>query len=64
MCEEASSISPGEKICDDCRKKLGKASFPQTCDSSVSDSESDKILSPPSDEELQVDTSESLMMVN
>ena len=57
MCEKASSISPGEKICDDCREKLAKASFPQTCDCSVSDSESDKIVSPPSDEELQVDTS-------
>lgn len=61
MCEKTPSISPGEKICDDCRKNLPKASVPQ---SSISDSECDRSLSPPSDEELQFDKSESLMMVN
>ena len=51
VCESFFHIT-WRKICDDCRNKLAKASFPQNCDSSVSDSESDNILSPPSNEEL------------
>ena len=51
---------PGDKICDDCRKKVAKYSPPQPSDSS---SESDRTVSPPS-ETLQVDTCESLCLVN
>ena len=54
---------PGDKIYDNCRKKLTTASLSQPSDSPISDSESDGALSPP-DEELQVDTCQSLMMVN
>ena len=60
MCEIFPSILPGDKICDDCRKKLAKYSPPQPSDSS---SESDGTVSPPS-EVLQVDTCESLLLVN
>lgn len=63
MCEKTPSILPGDKICDSCRKKLTTASPPKPSDSSASASESDGALSPP-DEELQVDTGQSLMMVN
>ena len=52
---------PGDKICDDCRKKVAKYSPPQP--SSDSSSESDRTASPPS-EMLQVDTCESLCLVN
>ena len=52
---------PGDKICDDCRKKVAKYSPPQP--SSESSSESDRTASPPS-EMLQVDTCESLRLVN
>ena len=57
MCEKAPSILPGEKICDDCRKKLAVTSLPQLSDScSISDSESDRTVSPPGNEVLQVET--------
>ena len=61
MCELFPSIMPGDKICDDCRKKVAKYSPPQP--PSDSSSESDRTALPPI-EMLQVDTCESLRLVN
>ena len=63
MCEKTPSILPGDRICDSCRKELTTVSLPHPSDSFVSDSESDGTISPP-DEDVHVDTGESLMIVN
>ena len=73
MCDKAPSISPGQRICDSCRKELAKIPLPDPmphptpdptpCDSvSESDSETEctGTISPPSTEALQVESSESL----
>ena len=61
MCEKFPSILSGERICDDCRKKLAKTSPPQPSDSST---ESERTDSPPTDQQFQVDICEPLMVVN
>lgn len=66
VCEKFPSILPGEKICDDCRKKVAKFSPPKPSEPSEpsdNSSESDRIVSP-SGEVFQVDTCESLLVVN
>ena len=77
MCDKAPSISPRQRICDSCRKELAKIPLPDPmphptpdstpCDSvSESDSETEctGTISPPSTEALQVESSESLALVN
>ncbi len=51
MCEKFPSILPGQKICDDCRKKVVKYSPPR------SSSESDRTVSPPGEVPLPPDSS-------
>ena len=61
MCEKA-SILPGERIRDDCRKNLAKATalqIPDTC--STSDSESQGSITSLKDE---VNQAETIVMVN
>ena len=61
MCDKA-SILPGERICDDCRKNLAKATalqIPDTC--STSDSESQESITSLKDE---VNQAETIVMVN
>ena len=64
MCDKA-SILPGERICDDCRKKLTKTTTLQIPDScSVSDSESQGSVASLSDELHQISKSETVVVMN
>ena len=66
MCDKASSISPGQKICDSCRKQLTKISLPEPCDTepeSQSEIECTGTISL-CNEAIEVESSETLELVN